>query len=69
MITTVLAIFGLLLNIIDYEYDLQLKYVRPDAVLYPDPMKDPRNHHAMTDIIRLVIMITTILAIISLVMR
>ena len=44
-------------------------YVKPDLTKFPDPMEDPRNLHASTNIVRLIILITTILAIGCLIMR
>ena len=53
MIVTILAIVGLLVGMVNYEIVYVATYKKPDLTLYPDPMEDPRNLHASTNIVGL----------------
>ena len=58
-----MALIGLVLAVVDYEIRADLDYIKPNPTEYPDPMMDYRNARSSTNIVRLIIMITTVLAI------
>lgn len=60
---------GLVLAIIDYEFDVQIRYVKPDPIAFPNAMDDERNQHKFTHMIRLINLITTLIAVYSLFKR
>lgn len=66
-ITSILAISGLLLAISNYEIGVSADYIPPSLDI--DAMDDPRNTHGSTNIVRLIIMITTLMAVGCLIMR
>jgi len=70
LVSTILALIGLIVYIIHYETIIcTTPYEKPDPIKYPNAMDDPRNKHFSTNIVRLIIMITTLLAIACLCMR
>jgi hypothetical protein len=60
---------GLALAVANYEVDMYSNFSPLNPDLYPNAMDDPRNMKASTNMIRLIIMITTLLAIGCLVTR
>lgn len=68
-ITTILAMIGLALAVANYEIDMSNSYDLLDPKLTPNAMDDPRNQKTATNMVRLIIMITTLLAVFCLVMR
>ena len=68
LMTTVLAIMGLVLYMFHYETVI-IKTPYEKRVILPDGMDDPRNQHMSTNIIRMAIAITSILAIGCICMR
>ena len=58
-----MALIGLVLAVIDYEIRADLKYTLPNPIDFPNPMMDYRNQRSSTNIVRLIILITTIVAI------
>ena len=68
-ISTILAMIGLGIAVANWEVDAQMDYNKLDPTKYPKAMDDPRNLKVSTNIIRIIILTTTILAIISLVIR
>ena len=67
--TTVLAMVGLVLALANYEIDMHVNYEPLNPARYPNAMDDPRNAHESTNIIRLIILITSLLAIACLIIR
>lgn len=64
-----MAIIGLALAVANYEIDMSSQYELLNPQLIPNAMDDPRNKKTSTNLVRMIILITTILAIGSLVMR
>jgi hypothetical protein len=60
---------GLALAVANYEVDEQGNYAPLDPSKYPNAMDDPRNAKNSTNMVRLIIMITTLLAIVCLITR
>ena len=68
-ITTILAMSGLTLAVINYEFEIGANLEPIDIEAHPSPMTLPRVNRGQTNLVRLIVMITTILAIICLVTR
>ena len=68
-LTTVLAIFGLVLAVIDYECQIQNHLTNIDMKVHPDVSKHPRVSNSLTQLVRLTITFTTIGALGCLIMR
>jgi hypothetical protein len=68
-ITTILAMIGLALAVANYEINIRGNYPSPDYDNLPDPMQDPRNRKPETNLVRIIIGVTTLLAVACLCMR
>jgi hypothetical protein len=68
-ITTILAIIGLSLAIANYEIDMSSQYDLLNPSVIPNAMDDPRNRKTSTNLVRMIILITTLLAVGCLIMR
>ena len=65
----IFSLFGLIIGMINYEYGV---YVIKDVLnpeKYPDPMEDPRNNSMVSQICRIAITTTSIMACICLYFR
>jgi len=56
-------LIGLVLAVVDYEIVAAMNYKKHDPESFPNPMEDVRNQQGSTNIVRLIIVITTALAI------
>lgn len=62
--------FGLVLGIMDYEYGLMLvDSAWVDIMMHPDALMHPRNSNTFSCLSRLIIFITSIIAIFCLLIR
>ena len=68
-LTTVLAVFGLVLAVISYECQVSSHLTNVDMKAYPDASKHPRITSSLTQLIRMTITFTTIGAMGCLIMR
>ena len=70
---TILAMVGLVLSGFSYEYSHYLNRDSPSEIIdmdtYPEPMDHPLNSYSWTNPIRMVIAVTSLLAIFFLVVR
>ena len=68
-ITTILAMIGLALAVANYEIEMSSQYELLDPKLHKNAMDDPRNQKTATNMVRMIILITTLLAVGCLFMR
>ena len=69
MLTAILAFAGLMISAIEYEIDKSLPYIPRDPKKWPNAMDDPTNAQPYTNFIRMITLLTTILAEICLIKR
>ena len=62
MMTAILAFSGLIVAAINYEIDKASRYHSRDPLKYPNAMDDPTNAQPYTNFIRMITLLTTILA-------
>jgi len=60
---------GLALAVANYEIDMRSGFMPLNPIAHPNAMDDPRNKKASTNMVRLIIMITTFLAVVCLITR
>ena len=60
---------GLGIAVANWEVDANLNYDPLQPHKYKNAMDDPRNKKVSTNIIRIIILVTTILALVTLIMR
>lgn len=60
---------GLALAVANFEVDIQSNYPKLDPEVHKNAMDDPRNKKNSTNMLRLIILITTLLAVACLVTR
>lgn len=69
LITTVLASIGFILSIILYEFSIISNYDTFDMDEYPNAIDHPRVDNLFTKTLRIIILATTLLAVITLIIR
>ena len=69
LITTILASIGFIISIILYEFSVQQSYETIDIDQYPNAIDHPRVDNLFTETLRLIILATTLLAVITLIVR
>jgi len=67
--TTVFAMIGLFVAIFNHEYEIRSELHSIDKEKYPDPMLHPKNIHLTSFISRIIIGITTLIALVCLCLR
>lgn len=63
MMTTSFAVIGLIISLISYEYEISRNRGPIDSKKYPNPMLHPRNNSNFSQISKLIVVFTTIIAI------
>ena len=67
--TAILAFSGLVVAMVNYEIDKAMPYHARDPIKYPSAMDDPTNAQPYTNIIRMITLLTTLMAVVCLVKR
>ena len=67
--STVFGMIGLILTMINYEYDVVMYKTRLEPDILKNAMDDPRNAKNTTNLVRMVVLMTTVMSIICLIMR
>jgi hypothetical protein len=69
LITSILAAIGFIISIILYEFSILSNYEIFDMVKYPNAIDHPRVDNLFTEILRIIILTTTLLAVVTLIIR
>jgi len=69
VLTAILANMGTLIFFVYYEFNMTKHKHKRDPIKWPNAMDDPYNQEPYTNLVRMLVMVLTLFALISLVQR